>query len=116
MQFRLGAPALVIALATLMAAQGNSQELTPTQRQLNIDSFEKVWSTVHDRHWDPKINGVDWQSVHDELRPKVEAAANMDQARAVLTDMLHRLKQTHFGIVPGEAYGELHQKGGPASS
>jgi carboxyl-terminal processing protease len=34
----------------------------------------------------------------------------MDEARAVLSDMLQRLKQTHFGIVSGEAYKELDQK------
>jgi carboxyl-terminal processing protease len=84
--------------------------LTPAQRQLNIDSFEQVWTTVRDRHWDPKLNGVDWQAVHDELRPKIERAASMEEARAILSDMLSRLKQTHFGIVPGEAYNELDQK------
>jgi carboxyl-terminal processing protease len=84
--------------------------LTPAQRQLNIDSFEQVWKTVRDKHWDPKLNGVDWQAVHEEMRPKIEAAASMQEARDVMSDMLHRLKQTHFGIVPGEAYKELDRK------
>jgi carboxyl-terminal processing protease len=83
--------------------------LTPAERQLNVDSFEQVWKTVRDKHWDPKLNGVDWQAVHDELRPKVEKAATMDEARAVMSDMLRRLKQTHFGIVASEAYKELDQ-------
>ena len=109
MRFRFGALALTLALITLCAAQ---PALTPSQRQLNIDSFEKIWATVRDKHWDPKLNGVDWQAVHDELRPKVEKAATMEDARDVMSDMLHRLKQTHFGIVAGEAYGELDQKGG----
>jgi carboxyl-terminal processing protease len=81
--------------------------LTPAQRQLNIDSFEMVWQTVRDKHWDPKLGGLDWQAIHDELRPKVEKAATLDEARAVMSDMLDRLKQTHFGIVPAEAYREM---------
>ena len=84
--------------------------LTPAERQLNVDSFEQVWKTVRDKHWDPKLNGVDWQAVHDELRPRIEAAASMQEARDIMSDMLKRLKQTHFGIVPGEAYKELNQK------
>jgi carboxyl-terminal processing protease len=109
MRFRLGGALLALTLAT--AAQ---PALTPTERQLNIDSFEEVWKTVRDKHWDPKLNGVDWQAAHDELRPKIEKAATMDEARAVMSDMLSRLKQTHFEIVSSEAYEELDQKGGSA--
>jgi carboxyl-terminal processing protease len=98
-----------MALAGLSRAQPT---LTPAERQLNIDSFEQVWQTVRDKHWDPKLNGVDWQAIHDELRPKVEKAATLDEARGVMSDMLGRLKQTHFGIVAGEAYKELGQTGG----
>ncbi|HUB82680.1 MAG TPA: S41 family peptidase [Bryobacteraceae bacterium] len=84
--------------------------LSPAQRQLNIDSFEQVWTTVRDKHWDPKLNGVDWQAVHDELRPKIDRAATTEEARDIMSDMLHRLKQTHFGILPAEAYKEINQK------
>jgi carboxyl-terminal processing protease len=104
MQFRLAALALLLAGAVSTPAQ---PALTPAQRQLNIDSFEMVWTTVRDKHWDPKLGGLDWQAVHDEQRPKVENAATIDEARGVMSDMLGRLKQTHFGIVPGDAYEEM---------
>jgi carboxyl-terminal processing protease len=100
----------VVALAAFAGLSYAQPALTPAQHQLNIDSFEQVWTTVRDKHWDPKYNGVDWQAVHDELRPKEEGAATMDEARAVMSEMLGRLNQTHFGIVPGDAYKELQQK------
>jgi carboxyl-terminal processing protease len=106
MRFSHGLVAAV-ALTGLSFAQPT---LTPAQRQSNVDSFELVWTTVRDKHWDPKLNGVDWQAVHDELRPKVEKAATQDEARDTMSDMLSRLKQTHFGIVPIDAYKELDQK------
>ena len=106
MRFLIGA-CLVGIFCGLAPAQPT---LSPAQRQLNIDSFEEVWKTVRDKHWDPKLNGVDWQAVHDELRPRIEKAATMDEAREIMSDMLHRLKQTHFGIVPVEAYKEIKQK------
>ena len=103
-------PSGAILAAALCAWSFAQPTLTPAQRQLNVDSFEQVWKTVRDKHWDPKLNGVDWQAVHDELRPKIEAATSMQEARDIMSDMLKRLKQTHFGIVPGEAYKELDQK------
>jgi carboxyl-terminal processing protease len=92
------------------------QTPAPVERQLNIDSFEKVWRTVRDKHWDPKINGLDWQAIHDELRPKVEAAKTLGEAREVMSSMLDRLKQTHFGIFAADVYNDLDSgSGGPAS-
>ena len=96
---------LVLAIAGATAAAG--QTATPAERSDNIEAFEKVWTTVRDKHWDPKLGGLDWQAVHDELRPKMEAAKTADEGRAILNDMVGRLKQTHFGIFPGSVYHEL---------
>jgi len=91
----------------LVAAAGLALALTPQQRQLNIDSFEQVWKTIRDKHWQTRPGGLDWQAVHDELRPAIEKADSMEAARAVLSDMLSRLHQTHFAIVPGDVYTDL---------
>src|SRR5260221_1904718 len=82
-------------------------ELTPAQKQLNVDSFEHVWKKVRDTHWDPKLGGVDWQAAHDELRPAVEKAQTMAEARKAIGDMLGRLHQTHFGLIPVDASKEV---------
>src|ERR1035437_10732869 len=97
--------ALVLAIAGATAVAG--QTVTPAQRSANIEAFEKVWTTVRDKHWDPKLGGLDWQAVHDELRPKMEAAKTADEVRKILNDMLGRLKQTHFGIFPADVYHDL---------
>jgi carboxyl-terminal processing protease len=81
--------------------------LTPEQRQLNIRSFEYVWTVIRDKHWQTKPGGLDWQAIHDEFRPKIEAADSMDAARGVLNEMLGRLHQTHFGIVPSDLYSNV---------
>src|ERR1035438_6352655 len=96
---------LVLAIAGAIAAAG--QTVTPAQRGANIEAFEKVWATVRDKHWDPKLGGLDWQAVHDELRPKMEAAKTAEEGRVILNDMVGRLKQTHFGIFPGSVYHDL---------
>jgi carboxyl-terminal processing protease len=108
-------PVLVLGVASAIAAAG--QSLTPAAgahaasfdhvRAANLESFEHVWTTVRDKHWDLKLNGVNWQAVHDELRPKMEVAKDMDAAREIMDDMLARLKQSHFGIFPGDVYRDL---------
>lgn len=52
------------------------------------------------------MNGVDWAAARAELRPKVEAAATDAEAREVIASLLARLGQSHFSIIPTEAYSE----------
>ena len=103
MLHRNGVLVLAIAAATIAAGQ----PVTPIDRAAGIEAFEKVWTTVRDKHWDPKLGGLDWQAVHDELRPKVEAAKSADAVREILNDMVGRLKQTHFGVFPAEVYHDI---------
>ncbi|MBU0609761.1 MAG: hypothetical protein KKI08_17875, partial [Armatimonadetes bacterium] len=81
--------------------------LTSQQRALNLESFDAAWSIVNDKYWDPQFGGVDWQAVRDELRPRMEQATTMDQARSVLWDMVERLGRSHFLVIPAEVYQDL---------
>lgn len=91
-----------VLCATLAAA-----DLTPEQRRLNVESFDFAWKTIADAMWEPMPAGLDWDKVREELRPKVEAAKSMNEARAAMRDMISRLKLTHFNIVPSEVYDRL---------
>jgi carboxyl-terminal processing protease len=106
--------------AIILAVSVCASALTPEQRRLNTDSFEYVWKTVRDKHWQTEPGGLDWQAVHDELRPAIEKADSMDAARAVMNDMLARLHQTHFGIIPADLYSDVDgghgSKGGESST
>jgi len=75
--------------------------------QADLDSFEKVWTTIRDKHWQVKPGGLDWQAIHDEYRPRVEKASSHDEARAVIQEMIGRLKQSHFAIIPAVVYTVL---------
>jgi carboxyl-terminal processing protease len=79
--------------------------------QADLDSFEKVWTTVRDKHWQAKPGGLDWQAIHNEYRPRIEKAATHDEARAVMQEMISRLKQSHFAIIPGVLYSVLDDEG-----
>ena len=89
-----------LLLAVSLAA---GQEADPSF----LASFDYVWTTVRDKHWDPNLGAVDWDAVKAELRPRMERAENIGAARKVLTEMLERLHLSHFRIIPGTVYSEL---------
>jgi carboxyl-terminal processing protease len=86
--------------------------LTAEQHRKNRESFEVVWKTVRDTHFDPKLGGVDWEGARTELRPRLEKARDMDEARAVLSELLGRLGHTHVAIIPASMYEDF--QGDPA--
>ncbi len=87
----------------LFAAAACAQ-LTPSQKRANQDSFETVWRTVRDRHPDPKLNGLDWNAIHDATAPKIAQAASMDEVRSILREMIYKLDSSHYAIIPAERY------------
>lgn len=67
-----------------------------------LADFDRAWELVRDTHWDESHNGVDWEAVRTELRPRAEAATRRNQSRAIINEMVGRLKQSHFGVIPEE--------------
>jgi carboxyl-terminal processing protease len=98
---RPGRTLAVCALALLLAALGAS---TPAAQALRgVETFDAAWLIIRDSHFDKTMNGVDWQAVSTELRPKAAAAQTAGELRAVIRDMLGRLGQSHFAILPATA-------------
>lgn len=82
--------------------------MSPEERQRQIDSFDHVWQTIHDKHWETKPGGLDWDQVRAELRPKAEKATSTAEVRDAIREMLKRLKQSHFHLISAEAMGGLN--------
>src|SRR6266487_2493870 len=84
-------------------------------QSIHLASFDKVWTTIRDTHWQKAPGGLDWDAIRSEYRPRVERATTIEQTRVILQERLARLGQTHFAIVPGVVYAALDKKeGGPA--
>jgi carboxyl-terminal processing protease len=73
------------------------------QTALRLETFDVAWTVIRDSHFDPGMNGVDWNAVKAELRPKAAAAQSNDDLRTVIRDMLGRLGQSHFALIPAGA-------------
>lgn len=88
---------LAVLLAGSLVLQAREQPV-----RLAIETFDAVWTMIRDTHFDPALNGVDWEAVRRELRPKAEIATTMDEVRAIVRTMLGRLGQSHFTLIPSE--------------
>lgn len=99
-----GATLAVVALAQ-----------TDDLRRVNLESFDYVWKTIRDKHWDPQLGGIDWAGVRDRLRPEVEKARTAEEARAVMERMLAMLKVSHCAVLPTEAALSMHGEGAPGT-
>jgi carboxyl-terminal processing protease len=89
--------------------------LSPERRAQHLASFDQIWTTVRDRHWDPTLHGVDWEGAKRELRPQVEAAESDTEARRAMDALISRLGQTHFNLIPGDLYELLGDGTAPYS-
>ena len=102
---------LVWGAVVVVAASAQAEDL----RRVNLESFDYVWTTIRDKHWDPKLGGLDWAKVRDQFRPEMEKARTQEEARAVLEGMLGLLKVSHCAILPTEAALSVHGEGGPGT-
>ena len=68
-----------------------------------VASFDEVWKTINETFYDPSFGGLNWAGVRDELRPRMESATTPDGARMVISEMLGRLKRSHFGLLSSSA-------------
>jgi carboxyl-terminal processing protease len=96
---------LILALVPVSAQQtapvaGTTSATAEAAAEIRRKTFETVWQTINDKHFDPNFNGVDWKAVHTKYAPLVEAVKNDAELYGVLTNMLGELKESHFAIIP----------------
>jgi len=96
---------LFSCLSTLDAqtAAVSKNTAKPDVAELRRQSFDKVWRTINEKHFDPTFGGVDWQKARETYEPKANAAKSDAEFYAVLRQMLGELKLSHFGIFPPDA-------------
>jgi carboxyl-terminal processing protease len=78
--------------------------LTAGQPKTDLESFELIWSTLRSEYWDASMAKLDWQAIHEQYLQELQAAKDTNEARAVMSRMIHRLPSSHLAIIPGWAY------------
>ncbi|HZS48193.1 MAG TPA: S41 family peptidase [Blastocatellia bacterium] len=102
------------AVLQLLAFSAPAQQQTPIAKEgssvtsdkaaeVRQQTFEIVWKTVNEKHFDPNFNGVDWKAVHEKYAPLVAATKTDNELYPILSNMLKELKESHFAIIPPSA-------------
>lgn len=84
------------AQTAVMTAEKGSTDETARRRQ----SFDLVWNTINDKHFDKTFGGVDWQKMREIYEPRAMAAKSSDEFHQILRQMLNELKLSHFSVFP----------------
>jgi carboxyl-terminal processing protease len=112
--------ALIVYLCALMLTSAAAQT-GPAPRpasggakasaaDLRQETFDVVWRTVKEKHFDPTLGGVDWDKVRERYAPRVSAVKSDGELYALLQQMLGELHQSHFRIIPPEAIIQSESK------
>ncbi|HSJ06408.1 MAG TPA: S41 family peptidase [Longimicrobiales bacterium] len=99
--------AVACASAPPAASPVASSRAVPVDSVLALLTFDSAWSRIATTHYDTAYGGVDWPGVRAELRPGAAAAGTLGGLRDVLDDMLGRLGESHFVVIPREAADAL---------
>jgi carboxyl-terminal processing protease len=94
---RQGAPGAV------PSNQNIGQNIGQHRDDIRQQSFEIVWRTVKEKHFDPAIGGVDWDKAHETYAPRVAAVKSDREFYLLLHEMLGLLRQSHFTVIPPES-------------
>jgi carboxyl-terminal processing protease len=87
-----------------MEADMVGAEVVPSATTTLLDAaareraFEFVWRTIHDRYYDPQLNGIDWNAIGMRYRPLAHAAPNDEAFWDVLDRMTGELKDAHTRV------------------
>jgi carboxyl-terminal processing protease len=85
--------------------QGVPGDLPPAENRGDVrqQTFEIVWRTVKEKHFDPAMGGVDWDKARETYAPRVAAVKSDRELYPLLQEMLGLLRQSHFNIIPPES-------------
>ncbi len=106
----------ILTLVLVAGCTARSARTSPPDEQqraqTNLEAFDSVWSTIHDKYWDAEFDGLDWSGVREELRPQAAAARSAAELRGILSRMIERLGQSHFAILPANIYADVQTESG----
>jgi len=66
-------------------------------------TFEAVWRMVLEKHFDPTLACQDWPTLRTEYGAKLVDAKDPAAAYAIMNELLDRLGQSHFRVIPPRA-------------
>lgn len=96
--------ALACGCVSTPAPVAPSAGAAPIDPALALATFDSAWGAINRTYYDSTFRGMDWRGVRSELRPRASAARTVGELREVLRSMLVRMGESHFALIPAEAF------------
>ena len=74
------------------------------------ETFDLVWRTVKEKHFDEKLSGEEWDRIGAKYRKLVASVASESALNHLLQRMLAELGQSHFNILVSSGQGEIGEQ------
>jgi len=71
-------------------------------------TFEQVWEIVRQKHFDPTLGCLDWPALRLEYGARLASVGQTSAAYEVMNELLGRLGQSHFHVLPPAESAEDH--------
>ncbi|MEM7456891.1 MAG: S41 family peptidase [Planctomycetota bacterium] len=103
--FKVAAFAL-LSLMTCASAFAQTDE-DEFDLEIGLQSFDTVWKTIDERHWDDELVGESWDEARTKWRAEAEKAESTQDIRVAIEGLIGELGQSHFGVIPADTYEEM---------
>jgi carboxyl-terminal processing protease len=73
-------------------------------------SFDSAWSSISRTYYDTVLIQGRWRTAHDSLRAKLGSAPTLDETRAAIRALIAVPGQSHFALIPADAFPETKSR------
>jgi carboxyl-terminal processing protease len=87
---------LCLIIITLLPPPATCQE--KDDANMWIASFDTVWQTVYEHHFDSTFGGLDWNEIHDRYYNLVDNVGDDVGFNKIMNKMLGELKLSHYAV------------------
>ena len=70
----------------------------PNDSNVWIASYDTVWQTVNENHFDSTFGGLDWNEIHDRYYDLITMVNDDDEFIEIANRMLAELKLSHYAV------------------
>jgi carboxyl-terminal processing protease len=100
---------VIVALltATVSATPDNLASKDNLDETTALASFDQVWKQVRDQYFDYQRLESDWEAARERLRPQAAETRDLATLRDLLHELLEVIGESHFTVIPSEAYEHL---------
>jgi carboxyl-terminal processing protease len=107
----IGSPGPLLAQAGAVTASGAPAAVLPSA----LDEFDAAWKILRDNYVAERAAHIDWDALRTELRPRAKSAQSGEEIRALIREMLERVGQSHFALLPAPSAADLTSAATPTA-